>query len=54
MTKAITFEEATAEYTAMTGGIPTLNKMIELYHHYRKTLKDYEWKSFNEFMKWNS
>lgn len=54
MTKAITFEEATAEYTAMTGEIPTLNKMIELYHHYRKTLKDYEWKSFNEFMKWNS
>ena len=52
--KPVSFEKAIAEYTALTNRIPTLDEMINLYHLYRTTMKQYKWASFTKFMEWNA
>lgn len=40
-------DEATAQYTEITGEVPEEGQMIDLYHRYRN-----EWKHFDGFRDW--
>lgn len=42
-----TLEEAEVQYTAITGKVPELSEMCDLYHRYRN-----EWKGFDGFHDW--
>ena len=45
--KWTTIDEATAQYTEITGEVPEVGQMIDLYHRYRN-----EWKYFDGFRDW--
>ena len=45
--KWTTLEEAEVQYTAITGKVPELSEMCDLYHRYRN-----EWKGFDGFHDW--